>query len=34
MSVAGVESMVMAELLVVVFEGGRTTWQNVSTKDF
>ena len=29
MSVAEVVSMAMAELLVVMFEGGRTTWQNV-----
>ncbi len=29
MSVAEVESMVMAELLVVIFEGGGTTWQDI-----
>ncbi len=34
MSVAGVESMAMAELLVVIFEDIRATWQDVSKKDF
>ena len=29
MSVAGVVSMAMAKLLVVMFEGGRTTWQDI-----
>ena len=34
MSVAEVVSMAMAELLVVMFENIRATWQDVSKKDF
>ena len=34
MSVAEVVSMAMAELLVVMFEDVRATWQDVSKKDF
>ena len=34
MSVAEVVSMAMAELLVVMFEDIRATWQDVSKKDF
>ena len=33
MSIAEVVSMAMAELLVVMFEGIRATWQDVSKKD-
>ena len=29
MSVVEVGSMAMAKLLVVIFEGGKATWQNV-----
>jgi len=34
MSVAEVVSMAMAELLVVMFEDIRVTWQDVSKEDF
>ncbi len=34
MSVAEVVSMAMAELLVVMFEDIRATWQDVSKEDF